>query len=134
MKNISVDMIDMIVLPGGWDGTYALADDENVQNFLKEMDAKGKQIGAICAAPFALNKAGVLKQNYTCYPSVEKEIREEGYMSDKSMVIEDENIMTSRGPATAICFALEIVKKLKGETIYQNVKSGVLANYCEDIV
>ena len=130
VKNISVDMIDMIVLPGGWDGTYALADDENVQNLLKEMDAKGKQIGAICAAPFALNRAGVLKQNYTCYPSVEKEIREEGYMSDKSMVIEDENIMTSRGPATAICFALKIVKKLKGETIYQSVKSGVLASYC----
>jgi len=130
VKNISVDMIDMIVLPGGWGGTYALADDEHIQKLLKEMNAKGKQIGAICAAPFALNRAGVLKQNYTCYPSVEKEIREEGYMSDKSMVIEDENIMTSRGPATAICFALEIVKKLKGESVYQSVKSGVLASYC----
>ncbi len=128
--DFSADELDMVVLPGGWDGTYALADDENVQNLLKEMDAKGKQIGAICAAPFALNKAGVLKENYTCYPSVEEQIREEGYQGDKAMVVEDTNIMTSRGPATALCFALEIVKKLKGEETYNALKEGLLATYC----
>ena len=94
------------------------------------MDAKGKQIAAICAAPFALNKAGVLKQNYTCYPSVEEQIREKGYQGDSSMVVEDDNVMTSRGPATAICFALEIVKKLKGEKTFNALKSGLLATYC----
>ena len=129
VKNLSVDELEMVVLPGGWDGTHALADDVNVQNLLKEMDAKGKQIGAICAAPFALNKAGVLKQNYTCYPSVEDEIRKDGYTSDKK-VIEDRNIITSRGPATAICFALEIVKKLKGQEMYETLKAGLLADFC----
>ena len=130
IKNISIDDIEMIVLPGGWDGTYALADDENVQRILTEMDAKGKQIAAICAAPFALNKAGVLKENYTCYPSVEEQIREEGYRGDSSMVVEDANVMTSRGPATAMCFALEIVKKLKGEETFNALKAGLLATYC----
>ena len=131
VENIKAQDIDMIALPGGWDGTYALADDENVQRLLKEMDAKGKNIGAICAAPYALNKAGVLKEKYTCYPSVENEIQRDGYAGDKSMVVEDANIMTSRGPATAICFALNIVKKLKGEEVYQAIKSGTLASYCE---
>lgn len=130
VENIKAQDIDMIVLPGGWDGTYALADDENVQNILKEMDAKGKNIGAICAAPYALNKAGVLKEKYTCYPSVEDEIKRDGYQGDSAMVVEDANIITSRGPATAICFALSIVKKLKGEEVYNSIKSGVLANYC----
>ena len=134
VKDVSADAIDMIVLPGGWDGTHALADDENVQNLLKEMDAKGKYIAASCAAPFALNKAGVLKQNYTCYPSVEKQIREDGYMGDKAMVVEDANVMTSRGPATAMCFALAIVKKLKGEEMYKNIKAGLLADFCEELV
>ena len=95
VENIKAKDIDMIVLPGGWDGTYALADDENVQRILKEMDAKGKNIGAICAAPYALNKAGVLKEKYTCYPSVENEIKRDGYLGDSSMVVEDANIMTS---------------------------------------
>ncbi len=130
VERVSADMIDMIVLPGGWGGTRALAEDENVQNLLKDMDAKGKNIAAICAAPFALHTAGVLKQNYTCYPSVEEEIRLDGFQGDKAMVVEDGNVMTSRGPATAICFALAIVKKLKGVEVYNSVKNGLLANYC----
>jgi len=130
VKDVSADSIDMVVLPGGWDGTYALADDENVQNILREMDAQGKNIGAICAAPFALNKAGVLKANYTCYPSVEEQIREEGYQGDRAMVVEDANVMTSRGPATALCFALQIVKKLEGDEKYNALKEGLLASYC----
>jgi 4-methyl-5(b-hydroxyethyl)-thiazole monophosphate biosynthesis len=131
VKDTSADVLDMIVLPGGWDGTHALADDENVQNLLREMDAKGKNIAAICAAPFALNKAGVLKENYTCYPSVEQEIREEGYKGDSAMVVEDSNVMTSRGPATALCFALAIVKKLKGQEQYNALREGLLATYCK---
>jgi 4-methyl-5(b-hydroxyethyl)-thiazole monophosphate biosynthesis len=126
IKDITIDELDMIVLPGGWDGTYALADNIYIQNILKEMDKRGKNIGAICAAPFALNKAGVLKQNYTCYPSVEQQINKDGYQGDKQKVIEDENIMTSRGPATAIYFALAIIKKLKGDKIYNTLKDGLL--------
>jgi len=130
VKSVESESLDMIVLPGGWEGTHALADDENIQRLLKEMNAAGKNIAAICAAPFALNRAGVLKQNYTCYPSIEEQIREEGYQGDKMMVVEDENILTSRGPATAICFALAIVKKLQGEESYLALKSDLLASYC----
>ncbi len=136
VSNISIvevdsSSLDMIVLPGGIEGTYKLAEDENVQRILKEMDSANKNIGAICAAPFALNKAGVLKQNYTCYPSFEENIRLDGYNGDKAMVVEDGNVMTSRGPATAICFALQIVKKLKGEEMYEALKAGLLAEFCE---
>ena len=131
MKDISSDALEMIVLPGGWGGTHALADDANVQRILQEMNAADKNIGAICAAPFALNKAGVLKDKYTCYPSVEEEIQKEGYVGSLEMVVEDENIMTSRGPATALCFALNIVKKLRGEESYKALKEGLLATYCE---
>jgi len=131
VKSVSADELDMIVLPGGWDGTHALADDDNVQRLLREMNARGKNIGAICAAPFALNTAGVLKDKYTCYPSVENDIKKEGYMGDAQMVVEDENVMTSRGPGTAICFGLAIVRKLKGEDTYKALKEGLLATYCE---
>lgn len=133
VKSVDSDEIDMIILPGGWDGTYVLADDENVQRILKEMDVKGKDIAAICAAPFALNAAGVLKQNFTCYPSAEDQIRKDGYQGDRAMVVQDENVMTSRGPGTSLCFALAIVKKLKGEESYQALKAGLLATYCEEV-
>ena len=131
VEDINADELDMIVLPGGVEGTYKLAEDKHIIKILQDMDAKGKNIGAICAAPFALNKAGVLKQSYTCYPSFEEYIREDGYMADKEMVIEDKNVMTSRGPATAICFALQIVKKLSGEDTYLMLKGGLLADFCD---
>lgn len=131
IDGIDADELDMIILPGGWGGTNLLASDKRVQSMLKEMDKKGKNIAAICAAPFALHEAGVLKEKYTCYPSVEEQIRQEGYMADRAMVVEDANVMTSRGPGTAICFALEIVKKLKGEEVYEMLKGGLLASYCK---
>lgn len=129
IKDVDIQSLDMIVLPGGWGGTVALRDDANVQKILKEMDKEGKNIGAICAAPLALHKAGVLKHNYTCYPTIEEQIREDGF-DNKKMVVEDGNVMTSRGPATAICFALQIIKKLQGSEKYSSVKSALLADYC----
>jgi len=133
IAGITVDELDMIVLPGGWDGTKALAHDAAVQSLLKEMDAKGKDIGAICAAPFALYTAGVLKEGYTCYPSVEEQIKVAGYKGDKSTVVQSGNIMTSRGPGTAICFGLAIVKKLVGDEAYEGLRGGLLAEYCAKI-
>lgn len=125
---VDISDIDMIVLPGGG-GTDILATDETVQNMLKEFKQKNKFIAAICAAPYALHTAGVLNQNYTCYPSFEKKIRDEGYESSKSVVI-DGNVITSRGPGTAMCFALEIVRILTNDEIYTNVKNGLLASSC----
>ena len=123
---------DMIVLPGGYDGVDVLSEDKNVQSMLKQMDADNKPIGAVCAAPIALEFAGVLKEHFTCYPGAENRIRLEGFESDKYMVVEEKNIITSRGPGTSICFALEIVRRLQGEEAFNGLKNGLLAEYCED--
>ncbi len=129
VKNIDINTIDMVILPGGLEGTKALTNNEIIQNILKHMNKQNKLIGAICAAPLALYKAGVLNGNYTCYPSVEQEIKKDGYQNNL-MVVEDGNILTSQGPATAICFGLSIVKRLLGEEKYTTVKNNLLANYC----
>lgn len=126
IENISSDDFDMIVLPGGLPNAYTLAKNEKVQSLLKEFKENNKKIGAICAAPYALHTAGVLNENFTCYPSFEQKIKLDGYHSKDSVVI-DSNVITSRGPATAMTFALEIVNILCEEEIYTNVKSGLLA-------
>jgi 4-methyl-5(b-hydroxyethyl)-thiazole monophosphate biosynthesis len=129
IDSINSDEIDMVVLPGGWDGTYRLAEDQYVQRLLKEMDAKGKDIGAMCAAPYALEQAGVLKEGYTCYPGAKDEIKTAGY-TDASKVVQTDNIMTSQGPGTAICFGIAIVERLTTAENAQTIKEGVLAGYC----
>jgi len=133
--NILIDVItdikeyDMIVLPGGAQNSENLASNEKVQTLLKEAKVSHKHIGAICAAPYALHTAGVLNKNYTCYPSFESKIRQDGYNENSSIVI-DGNVITSRGPGTALCFALQIVKTLCGEETFQTIKKGTLANHC----
>ncbi len=125
LKDIDTTLFDMIVLPGGLPNAFNLADDKLLQKILKEFKESNKKIGAICAAPYALHQAGVLNTNYTCYPSFEKKIKEEGYTSSKNFII-DANVITSKGPATAMEFALEIVKILTDEVSYKEVKEGLL--------
>ncbi len=123
-----VEDYDIMVLPGGWGGTNRLAENELAQKMLKEFKAQGKWVAAMCAAPYALHTAGVLSKRYTCYPSVEEQIRPEDRVDD--IVVVEDRVITSQGPATAICFALEIVKQLVGEESYLSVKNGTLASYC----
>ncbi len=126
IDEVDTNQLDMIVLPGGWGGTESLANNKTVQSILKQMKQNDKHIGAICAAPYALNAAGVLSNNYTCYPSIENKIQQKGYDKNQDTVI-DGKIMTSQGVGTAICFSLEIVKKLKGIDSYNKLKSEILA-------
>ena len=125
IENIKCNDFDMIVLPGGLPNAFTLADNEKVQSLLKEFKEKDKNIGAICAAPYALHKAGVLNENFTCYPSFEQKIKLNGYHEDDAVVI-DNKVITSRGPATAMIFALEIVTILCGEEVSDEVRNGLL--------
>lgn len=130
LKDVNIDDFDMIVLPGGLPGAEHLAKSELVQEYIKKMNEKGKLVGAICAAPWALKEAGVLEgKKHTNYPGFEEKTGKEGYIENQKVVI-DGNVVTSRGPGTAICFALEIVRKLNGEDTYKQLKEGLLADYC----
>ncbi len=129
IANVIEEDFDMILLPGGWDGTYLLAENKKVQSLLKTFKANDKLIGAMCAAPFALKAAGVLSNNYTCYPGAKEEINHEGYREDLKVVVDDK-LITSRGPGTALCFGLEIVKQLVGEETHQAIKEGMLLDFC----
>jgi len=127
LDKIQSDDYDMVVLPGGGVNTSNLASDALTLKTLKDFKNNDKYVAAICAAPFALHIANVLNDTYTCYPGFEKKIDSAQY-SDKEKVIIDKKVITSQGPATAMPFALELVKTLTNEDIYKQVKKGLLAN------
>jgi len=131
IDDVEVEQFNMIVLPGGHANAVTLANNERVQTLIKDFKAKDKYIGAICAAPIALHEADVLNKNYTCYPSYEEQIRLDGF-SDNQKVVKDGKVITSRGPGTAICFGLQIVKELVGVDTYNQLKEGLLTTYCEE--
>lgn len=129
LDDVRSEDFDMMVLPGGIPGAEFLKNDQRVIKLIKEFNTTNKNIAAICAAPMALDIAGVLKGDYTCYPSYEEVIQSGNFRDDKK-VVESGNILTSRGPGTSICFALQIVKKLSGVETYEALKSGLIADFC----
>ena len=94
-------------------------------------DDKKKYIAAICASPaMVLSSAGIEKNRYiTSYPGedFEKMLKDANYVEE--LVVVDENIVTSRGPATTLLFAYKIVDLL-GENS-EILKEGMLWNNLE---
>ncbi|MCX7759675.1 MAG: DJ-1/PfpI family protein [Hydrogenothermaceae bacterium] len=125
IDTIKADDFDMIVLPGGQPGTDNLNADERVRKLIVDFYNKGKLTGAICAAPYVLANAGVLSgKKATSYPTYKERLKDATYLEEE--VVEDSNVLTSRGPGTAASFALKIVEKLKGKEVAENIKNAML--------
>lgn len=120
------DNAKMLILPGGLLGVNNLRAHEGLMALLKEKHAAGVALAAICAAPMILSQLGLLKgEKATIYPAMQEELSESIY-SENMVVKSRNNIITSRGPATAMYFALALIEELKGEVAAENVKNGVL--------
>lgn len=114
-----------VVIPGGLPGSTNLRDNDRVIEIVKEVNAGGKLVGAICAGPIVLAKAGIIKgKNITSYPGFEKDLQDGNYKEDN--VVRDGNIITARGPALAVDFAIEIVDYLLGKEKATELKEGIL--------
>jgi protein deglycase len=116
---------DMLVLPGGMPGTTNLEKHEGLKELIKEFYKDGKYIAAICAAPSVLGKMGLLESSMaTCYPGFEKHLS--GAILSEDLVIRHKNIITSKGPGTAMLFALELVEVLVGREIVEELKESMI--------
>jgi 4-methyl-5(b-hydroxyethyl)-thiazole monophosphate biosynthesis len=102
---------DAVILPGGLPGARTLRDHLGAQALIRAQHQAGRALAAICAAPIALGKAGVLQgRKATCYPGVERELT--GAQLQTEAVVKDGHLTTSRGPGTAMAFALSLVADL----------------------
>lgn len=129
INDININEYDGVVLPGGLPGAYNLRDSEKVREIVQKFNNDGKIIAAICAAPEALESFNILNgKKCTSYPEFIKDKSNLNYIENQ-IVVEDGNIITSRGPATAIEFSLAILKKLGYKKEYEEIKKGMLVNF-----
>lgn len=106
---------DMVVLPGGLPGADHLDDDPRVHRLLRRMADAGRYTAAICAAPKVLASAGLLdSRRATAYPGVLDRLRLPRTQLLQDAVVTDGHVVTSRGPGTAMDFALELIERLLG--------------------
>ncbi|WP_255989871.1 DJ-1 family glyoxalase III [Chitinolyticbacter albus] len=108
-------VVDAAILPGGGPGTQYMLKSQPLIDALRQFRRADKSVAAICAAPMVLAKAGILAEVHsTCFPGCEPQLTEGGAIVTAYNVVKDGAITTSRGPATAGQFALELARQLVG--------------------
>lgn len=119
---------EVIVLPGGMPGAANLDAHEGLREKLLSFFNQGKWLAAICAAPMVLGHAGLLAgKEAACYPGFEKEL--EGARVSREDVCVSGKVITSRGPGTAMVFALAIIEALKGSEIKKQIAEDLLLSF-----
>jgi 4-methyl-5(b-hydroxyethyl)-thiazole monophosphate biosynthesis len=119
------DAYDMVVLPGGMPGASNLKSDVRIIELLKKMAAAGQYTAAICAAPMVLAEAGVLNgKRATSYPGFLDAFP--GVTVSADAGVQDGQVLTSRGPGTAMDFALTLVETLTGAEKRQQVEAALV--------
>lgn len=122
LAEVDVDEFEALVLPGG-PAAKTLREDARAQATIRAAAAAGKLVAALCAAPTALEVAGVLKgKRATVYPG--NQLPSAHHVEQP--VVEDGSIVTSRGPATAMAFALRVAERLSGSAVAQTVGQKLL--------
>jgi len=115
LEDVKDEHFDMIVLPGGLPGADHLDADPRIHQLLRDMADQGRYTAAICAAPKVLGSAGLLDgRTATSYPGVLEPDQFGQTVLSEQAVVTDGSVITSRGPGTAMDFALKLIEVLLG--------------------
>ncbi len=118
---------DLIALPGGLPGADHLDQDPRIQGMVRRQVENGRLVGAICAAPKVLAHAGLLHgRRATSYPGVLDALDLEDIQISSAAVEVDGPLVTSRGPGTAMDFALTLIERLAGAETRARVEQGLV--------
>lgn len=127
LKEIALNSYAGIILPGGMGGVNNIKKCTAVIEALKEAKASNRLVAAICAGPTVLGVNNMLESvKATCYPGLEGELL--GAKVSEGKVVADKNIITSKGPGTAMEFAIELVRYIKGEEVAASLTAGLIYN------
>jgi len=112
---VAEDTFDMVVIPGGAPGAERLGGDPVLRELLQRHAKAGRYTCAICAGPTVLARAGLLSgRRATSFPGALEALELPDTEITERPVEADDTILTSRGPGTAMDFALELIERLSG--------------------
>jgi len=103
-----------------------LAADPRVGDLLGLHLQRGGKVAAICASTCVFRAHDLIPRGtrITSHPSVAKDLQEYRYVEDR--VVMDGNIITSRGPGTAMDLALVLAEELAGAETRAELQAAML--------
>jgi 4-methyl-5(b-hydroxyethyl)-thiazole monophosphate biosynthesis len=115
VEDVGEILFDALILPGGGKGSENLQKSAWVNDAIKRHWEGGKIVAAICASPaVVLLPTGILHGKHaTCFPGLERRFPPEVKGVDTDVCV-DGRLVTSKGPGTAMVFALRLVELLCG--------------------
>jgi len=113
-EQVSASDFDGVVIPGGYAPDH-IRRHAKANQFVREMDAQGKLVAAICHAGWVLISAGVLKgRRVTCFFAIKDDVINAGALYQDAEVVVDRNLVTSRMPDDLPAFcraAIEVLRR-----------------------
>lgn len=104
---------DILMIPGGAPGVERFLQFAPLLETIRAFHHAGKWIGAVCAAPLALQAAGILNgRKATCHPGVAARLTATPRLDERTVV--DGRIITSQGAGTTFEFALTLIRLVDG--------------------
>ena len=104
---------DALLIPGGQINPDLLRANARAVAIVREFDAAGKPIAAICHAPWMLIEAGIVEgKTATSYGSIRTDLKNAGANVVDQEVAQDGNLITSRNPDDIPAFSKALIEKL----------------------
>jgi len=115
-SEVTAAQFDGVVVPGGYAPDH-IRRYASANHFVREMDAQGKLVAAICHAPWVLCSAGILKgRKATCFFAIKDDVVNAGAHYTDAEVVVDRNLVTSRKPDDLPAFCRAIIGVITGES------------------
>ena len=112
ISDVKASEFDGVIIPGG-SSPEALRGNEDILNFVKEVNQSKKTIAAICHGPQILASAELLSgRTITSYPPLKDDMVNAGSKFVDEEVVVDDNFITSRTPEDEPAFVREILKAI----------------------
>ena len=125
MGSPHLEVCDLLVVPGGFGTTEAMADGAFL-NEIRRLSAGARYVTSVCTGSLVLGAAGLLKgKRAACHWAWRDQLALFGAIPDPARVVRDGNVFTGGGVTAGIDFALTIAAEIAGEDVAQAIQLAV---------
>lgn len=121
-----IDVCDVLVVPGGMEGTFAAAADDAILDWIRSVTADATWITSVCTGALILGAAGLLEgRRATTHWAAIDLLADHGAEPVRERVVFDGNVVTGAGVSAGIDMALTLAAAIAGDEVAKVVQLGI---------